>query len=87
MKADKGALRYGELEEEEDVERRGVSPLEAASQESLKTNDVSNIEIPNPTHDRRILQTDENISPSFLARTVREKQIGPELTSNRARVL
>ena len=31
MRADKGALRYGELEEEEDVEKRGVSPLEAAS--------------------------------------------------------
>ena len=87
MRADQGALRYGELEEEEDVEKRGVSPLEAASQESLKTNDISNIEIPNSTHDRRSLQTDENISPSFLARTVRKEALGPELKSNRARVL
>ena len=87
MRADKGALRYGELAEEEDLERRGVSPLEAASQESLQTNDISNIEIPNPDHGRRSLQTDENISPSFLAKTVRKNELGPELTSNRARVL
>ena len=52
MKAEKNALRYGELDEEEDVERRGIETPNDRVQ-SFVTNDNSDIELPSENNHRR----------------------------------